>query len=37
VGVQTEDLRLGGEQVADKRRAVLLFLGQSAGWDCLVT
>jgi hypothetical protein len=36
VGVRTEDFRLGGEQVAERKRAGLLFLGQFTGWDGLV-
>jgi hypothetical protein len=36
VGVRTEGFGLGGEQVADRRRTGLLFLGQFAGRDGLV-
>jgi hypothetical protein len=38
VGVRTEGLGMGGEQVAGRRRAMLLLLGQFAvGWPGQVT
>lgn len=36
VDVRTEGFRLGGEQLVDRKRAGLLFLGQFAGCDELV-